>query len=77
MERAGAGIDAVVDLNPAKQGRYLPVTGLRVSSPEEVLQRWPTNADIYVMNSNYTAEIRHMTRNQYRYFAVDNDEFRA
>ena len=77
MERAGAGIDAVVDLNPAKQGRYLPVTGLRVSSPEEVLQRWPTNADIYVMNSNYTAEIRHMTRNQYRYFEVDNNEFRA
>ena len=30
MERAGARIDMAVDINPAKQGRFLAVTGLQV-----------------------------------------------
>jgi SAM-dependent methyltransferase len=36
-ERAGRPVDRVIDINPAKQGRYLPATGLRVQSPAEGL----------------------------------------
>ncbi|MCW5597317.1 MAG: methyltransferase domain-containing protein [Rhodocyclaceae bacterium] len=73
MQRAGAGIDCVVDINPAKQGRYLPATGLRVSSPGEMLTQVATGADIYVMNGNYLAEIRRMTQDKFNYMTVDHE----
>ncbi len=73
MQRAGASIDCVVDINPAKQGRYLPATGLRVFSPKEMLAQMPRGADIYVMNSNYLDEIRQMTGNQFNYIKVDHE----
>lgn len=71
MLRAGARIDCVVDINPAKQGRYLPATGLRVSSPEEMQAQVAAGADIYVMNGNYLAEIRRMTQDRFNYMTVD------
>jgi hypothetical protein len=73
MERAGARIDVVVDVNPAKHGKYLPGTGLRVHSPQEALARIPRGGDIYVMNGNYLPEIRVSTQNQYNYLTVDHD----
>lgn len=73
MQRAGAGIDCVVDINPAKQGRYLPATGLRVSSPKEMLAQVAAGADIYVMNGNYLAEIRRMTQDKFNYMTVDHE----
>lgn len=59
-ERAGQPVDRVIDINPAKQGRYLPATGLRVMSPEEGLAGLPKGSTIYVMNPNYLDEIRTM-----------------
>ena len=53
MERAGVRIDTVIDINPAKQGRYLAATGLRVQSPDEAMAHLPAGADVFVMNSNY------------------------
>lgn len=73
MQRAGARIDCVVDINPAKQGCYLPATGLRISSPEEMLERTAPGTDIYVMNGNYLEEIREMTRNRFHYITVDHE----
>lgn len=73
MQRAGARIDCVVDINPAKQGRYLPATGLCVSSPEEMLAQVAAGADIYVMNGNYLAEIRQMTQDRFNYMTVDHE----
>jgi hypothetical protein len=35
--RAGERIDTVIDINPAKQGKYLPGTGLLVRSPAQAL----------------------------------------
>ena len=61
----------VVDINPAKQGRYLPLTGIRVSSPEEAMEKLPRGSKIYVMNSNYLEEIRVITSNKYEYVGVD------
>ena len=72
MERAGHPITTVIDINPTKQKRFLPVTGLQVQSPEVALPKIPEKATIYVMNSNYLEEIRYMSRNAYTYIGIDN-----
>ena len=73
MQRAGVAVDFVIDINPAKQGKYLPTTGLRVYSPEEVLKQIDKCTDIYIMNSNYLDEIKKMTSNQFNYIMVDHE----
>jgi hypothetical protein len=60
-ERAGHPVDRVIDINPAKQGRYLAGTGLRVMSPAEGLADLPRGSRIYVMNPNYLEEVRAMS----------------
>lgn len=71
MERAGTPIDTVIDINPAKQGRYLAGTGLRVQSPEEAMAHLPDGADVFVMNSNYLREIEAATAHRYHYLLID------
>ncbi len=51
----GGGIDLVVDLNPRKQGRFLPGTGQKVVSPEQLRDRAP--ARVIVMNPMYRDEV--------------------
>ena len=71
MERAGTPIDTVIDINPAKQGRYLAATGLRVQSPEEAMAHLPDGADVFVMNSNYLREIEEATAHRYHCLLID------
>jgi SAM-dependent methyltransferase len=73
MQRAGAQVDFVVDINPAKQGKYLAAIGLRVFSPEEVLSQIEPGANIFVMNGNYLSEILEFTHNQFNYLTVDHE----
>lgn len=75
LERAGARVDIVIDINPAKQGRYLPSTGLKVMSPEEAMSRLLPGSKIFVMNSNYLYEIKQMSYNLFNYIGVDYDQF--
>jgi hypothetical protein len=70
-ERIGKPIRAVVDVNPAKQEKFLPVTGLKVLSVEEVISQFPVDTMVYVMNSNYLDEIRMMSKNRFHYRLVD------
>jgi hypothetical protein len=72
-ERAGERIATVIDINPAKQGKYLPATGLLVRSPLEVLATLPKRSTIYIMNSNYADEIKKMSDNAFKYLQVDHD----
>jgi SAM-dependent methyltransferase len=51
---AGA-VDAVVDINPHRQGRYLPATGIVVSAPEALAAAPPDL--VVVMNAAYVREI--------------------
>ena len=74
MQRAGACVDFVIDINPAKQGRYLAATGLRVSSPEEALAQVEHGSTIFIMNGNYLPEIRQMTFNKFNYIVVDYEK---
>jgi hypothetical protein len=71
MERAGVRIATVVDINPAKQGRYLAATGLRVQSPEEAMAHLPDGADVFVMNSNYRDEIEALTAHRFNYVSIE------
>lgn len=71
--RAGHPVDMVIDINPAKQGKYLPVTGLRVVSPGSAMQILEPGSTIYVMNSNYFDEIRTITGNRYKLIGIDHE----
>jgi hypothetical protein len=73
MERAGAKIDIVVDINPAKQDKYLAATGLHVRSPDEAMRRLSPCADLFVMNSNYLSEIKELTAHSFNYLSVDHE----
>jgi SAM-dependent methyltransferase len=66
-ERAGRPVDRVIDINPAKQGRYLPATGLRVQSPTEGLADLPPGSQIYVMNPNYLDEVCALAGPSFKY----------
>ncbi len=69
-ERAGHPVAAIIDINPAKQGKYLGVLGRMIQSPEAALAQAGAQARIVVMNPNYMNEIREMTRNAYIYQEV-------
>lgn len=71
--RAGYAVDAVIDINPAKQGKYLPATGIQVQSPAEALPQLPIGSTVFVMNSNYLDEIKRMSNNAYNYIGIDNE----
>lgn len=73
MQRAGIRLDAVIDINPAKQGRYLAGSGLRVSAPEEIIGNLCATDRIFVMNSNYRDEIVRISGNKFSYYTVDHE----
>ncbi|MEA3642373.1 MAG: hypothetical protein VBE63_20875 [Lamprobacter sp.] len=63
----------VIDLNPAKQGLYLPATGLRVQAPEAGLAKLPAGSPLYIMNSIYADEIKAMSGGHYNYIGIEHD----
>jgi hypothetical protein len=71
-QRTGGRIDAVIDINPSKQGRYMPVTGYRVTTPAEAIERLPPGSCIYVMNPNYLEEVRAVVGDRHRITALQN-----
>ena len=58
---AGSGIDWVVDINPRKQGHFVPLMGQRIVAPECLLQNPPDL--LVVMNPEYEGEIRETIKN--------------
>ncbi|MDH3217835.1 MAG: class I SAM-dependent methyltransferase, partial [Candidatus Krumholzibacteria bacterium] len=54
-------IGCVVDINPHRQGKFIPGVGLQVMAPEYLKQYRPQS--IVVMNPIYAAEITEMVRN--------------
>lgn len=71
LQRSGVAFAAAVDINPAKQGHYLPTTGLPILEPSEALARLGSGMDIHVMNSNYLDEIRRVAGAGHRYLVAD------
>jgi hypothetical protein len=66
-ERIGLPINMVIDINHSKQGKFLPVTGLKVYSPSQAMMILKDGATVYVMNSNYLAEIKEITNHRFNY----------
>jgi SAM-dependent methyltransferase len=73
LARARASLALAIDINPAKQGRYLPVTGLPVVAPDTAARTLHEGDHVFVMNSNYYDEIRRQSANRYRYTRVDHE----
>lgn len=71
--RAGQLITTVIDINPAKQGKYVPATGLLVQAPHEAISGLKPGSTIYIMNSNYSEEIKNMSNNVFKYIEVDRE----
>lgn len=71
-ERAGLPVTTVIDINPAKQGKYLAGTGLKAQSPEQVLPALEKGTQIFVMNSNYLNEIKTISENEFQYIEVEH-----
>jgi SAM-dependent methyltransferase len=71
LQRAGVNIDLIIDINPAKQGKFIAASGLKISSPYEALKKLHQGDDIFVMNSNYLKEIVELSNNQFNYIKVD------
>ncbi len=55
---AGAGVDWVVDINPRKQGHFVPLMGQTIVGPDRLSQNPPDL--VIVMNPEYEGEIRSM-----------------
>jgi hypothetical protein len=71
--RADQSVNTVIDINPAKQGKYLPATGLLVKSPVDALALLPATSTIYIMNSNYSEEIKKMSNNIFNYIEAEHE----
>ncbi|NWA04459.1 class I SAM-dependent methyltransferase [Pseudomonas gingeri] len=65
-------IDFAIDINPAKQGGFFPVSGLPVFSAEEGLKKLSKGDVILVMNSNYMEEIQLAGGGDFNYLSVDS-----
>lgn len=65
--RMGERIDCVVDINPRKQGKFLPVSGVRISSPIDGLKMLDPGAIIHVMNPNYLDEVSEIGGSDFAY----------
>ncbi|MBJ7399353.1 class I SAM-dependent methyltransferase [Mycolicibacterium sp.] len=72
-ERSRNPVDVLIDINPAKCGKFVPATGLRVMSPDEASAALPAGADICVMNPNYLEEIRGMTGGRFNLIGVNRE----
>lgn len=70
--RAGQPVSIVIDINPAKQGRYLGGTGLQVKSPAEAMAQLPEGATVYVMNPNYLDEIKQMSEGAFNLIGIES-----
>ena len=73
MQRYGAFPDSIIDINPIKQGRYLPGSGLFVDSPESGLKSTEKSDIIIIMNNNYLKEIVGQTQNNFDYKVLTHE----
>lgn len=70
LQRIHVNVDFVIDVNPEKQGKFLPLSGIKVVSPQDAIRILPSGATIFVMNQNYLQEIREMSMNKFNYVSI-------
>jgi hypothetical protein len=57
LDQRGIIVEGLIDINPAKQDRYVGLSGLKIFSPYAALP-FLIGRDVYVMNPNYLSEIQ-------------------
>lgn len=75
MQRAGISIDMVIDINPAKQNKHMPGSGLKILCPADGFKQLQPGDNIIVMNRNYFQEIVTLSQKRFNYIQVDSNEF--
>jgi hypothetical protein len=68
----GASCGRLIDINPAKHGKFIAGTGAEVLPPETAVAGLAADALIFVMNSNYLAEVADQVGPRRRLCAVDD-----
>jgi hypothetical protein len=63
-------ITCAIDINPSKQGKFLPVSGIPIVSPEYALSSFPVGTHVVVMNPNYTNEVEKLTNGKFKLFNI-------
>lgn len=71
MQQRGAGPVCAIDINPAKQGRFMGASAVQIVSPEVAEEQLSEGETVLVMNNNYLDEIRALTRGRYNLRAAD------
>lgn len=61
-------VNCVVDINPNKQGKYIPCTGHPIYSPEIIDESYDS---VYIMNSNYEEEIKNLLAKNIKVICID------
>jgi SAM-dependent methyltransferase len=74
MARVGTPVRRITDINPSKQGMFLPAVGLQVQPPESALDALPPGSDVLVMNPNYLAEVRQAAGDQFNYLTLEDGQ---
>lgn len=72
MAAQGSPLNFAIDINPAKQGKFLGGSALPVFSPTLGLAKLSAGSNVYVMNSNYIEEIRRLGGDHLNYISVDH-----
>lgn len=67
MKQHGAEPFCAVDINPAKQDKFMGVSAVPIVSPERATARLPEGTPMVVMNPNYLDEIRVQTGERYKF----------
>ncbi len=70
MQNSGFSLDFAIDINPVKQGCFMPGTALEVLSPKDGINKMKEKDNIFILNRAYLSEIIEMTKNLYNYILV-------
>lgn len=70
MTQAGVAFGHLIDINPAKQGKFIPGTGHGVLAPRDAMARMSAGDLVYVMNPNYLDEIAGQAKGLYDLVAI-------
>ena len=78
VDESSRHVHSVIDVNPGKQGRFLPGTGHPIIAPSEAAANGIET--VVVMNPNYAEEIRQAARSlnwEPRFLVLDDPQRRA
>ena len=65
-------IISAIDINPKKQGQFMPISGVEVLDPTTAIARLDPSSLVVIMNPNYEQEIREFLPQQQPYLVLNS-----